>query len=118
VIINSSAITHMGAPAARIYAASKAANRTMAKSLAREWIGRGIRVNVISPGPIKTPIYGKFGLSAEQVDDFVKGAEETTPIGRFGRPDEVAETPLYLASNASSFIVEEKILVDGGWAGL
>ncbi|MGR8947695.1 MAG: SDR family oxidoreductase [Gammaproteobacteria bacterium] len=118
LIINSSAITHMGAPTASIYAASKAANHSMAKSLAHEWIGRGVRVNVISPGPIKTPIYGKFGLTEEQVDGFVEGAIAQTPIGRFGRPDEIAQTALFLATNASSFIVGEEIVVDGGWAGL
>lgn len=117
-IINSSAIRHMGAPTASIYAASKAANHAMAKSLAHEWIGRGVRVNVISPGPIRTPIYGKFGLTQQQVDGFVEAAIEQTPIGRFGRPEEVAETALFLASSASSFIVGEEILVDGGWAGL
>ena len=114
LIINSSAITHMGAPGASIYAASKAANRVMAKSLAREWIGQGIRVNVISPGPVRTPIFGKFGLTQAQVDDFVNSIDETTPIGRFGRPEEIAETALFLASNSSSFIVGEEIVVDGG----
>ena len=118
MIINSSAIRHMGAPTASIYAASKAANHAMAKSLAHEWIGQGVRVNVISPGPIKTPIYGKFGLTESQVDGFVDGAMAQTPIGRFGRPEEIAETALFLATNASSFIVGEEIVVDGGWAGL
>lgn len=118
LIVNSSAIRHMGAPTASIYAASKAANHAMAKSLAHEWIGRGVRVNVISPGPIKTPMYGKFGLTEEQVEGFVDGAMAQTPIGRFGRPDEVAETALFLATSASSYIVGEEIVVDGGWAGL
>ena len=118
LIINSSAITHMGAPGASVYAASKAASRAMAKSLAHEWIGRGVRVNVISPGPIKTPMYGKFGMTPEQVDGFVDTAIANTPIGRFGLPEEVAETALFLASSASSFIVGEEIIVDGGWAGL
>ena len=118
LIINSSAIRHMGAPTASVYAASKAANHAMAKSLAHEWIGRGIRVNVISPGPIKTPIYGKFGLTEDQVDGFVDAAMAQTPIGRFGKPEEIAETALFLATNASSFIVGEEIVVDGGWAGL
>ena len=118
LIINSSAITHMGAPGASIYAASKAANHAMAKSLAHEWIGEGIRVNIISPGPIRTPIYGKFGLTEEQVQEFESSIDETTPIGRFGRPDEVAEVALFLASSSSSFVVGEEIIVDGGWAGL
>ena len=118
LIINSSAIRHMGAPTASVYAASKAANHAMARSLAHEWIGRGIRVNVISPGPIKTPIYDKFGLTPEQVDGFVYDAIKKTPIGRFGRPEEVAETALFLATGASSYIVGEEIVVDGGWARL
>lgn len=99
-----------------VYAASKAAVEALARSWALEWKARGIRVNVISPGPVDTPILEKLGLPAEQragLDDAMAAA---IPLGRMGRPDELARAALYLASDESSFVTGANLRLDGGMA--
>jgi NAD(P)-dependent dehydrogenase (short-subunit alcohol dehydrogenase family) len=77
-------------------------------------VGRGIRVNAVSPGPIATPIYGRLGLPKEAVDAMAQGILSTVPMKRFGRPEEIASTVLFLASPDSSYITGVEINVDGG----
>ena len=99
-----------------VYAASKAAIEAMARSWALELKARRIRVNVISPGPVDTPILGKLGLPADQragLDDAMAAA---IPLGRMGRPDELARAALYLASDESSFVTGANLRLDGGMA--
>jgi len=86
----------------------------MARSFASELAGRGIRVNVVSPGPIATPIYGKLGLPKEVVDAFAANIVSQVPLKRFGNPEEVAQTALFLASTASSYVTGVEWNVDGG----
>lgn len=114
IILNTSFVNQAGVPATSVYAASKAAVRSLARALASELAARGIRVNVVSPGPISTPIYGKLGLPKEAVDAFAANIMSQVPLKRFGRPEEVAQSALFLASNASSYVTGIELNVDGG----
>jgi NAD(P)-dependent dehydrogenase (short-subunit alcohol dehydrogenase family) len=114
IIINSSVVNETGAAAASIYAATKAAVRSFARTLTTELVDRGIRVNVVSPGPITTPIFGRTGLPQEVVDEFARDIKTKVPMKRFGKPEEVADAVLFLASGASSYITGVDINVDGG----
>ena len=84
------------------------------QSLSLELIGRGIRVNAISPGPIATPIFDRFGLSPESVQETKLRIERKSPFKRFGTPDEIAKVAMFLASDDSTYVVGEEIVVDGG----
>lgn len=77
-------------------------------------MGRGIRVNAVSPGPIATPIYGRLGLPKEAVDAMAGSILATVPMKRFGQPEEIAKTVLFLASPDASYITGVEINVDGG----
>ena len=114
IILNTSFVNQAGVPATSVYAASKAAVRSLARSLSSELAARSIRVNVVSPGPISTPIYGKLGLPAAAVDAFAKNILSQVPLKRFGKPEEVAQSALFLASSASSYITGVELNVDGG----
>jgi NAD(P)-dependent dehydrogenase (short-subunit alcohol dehydrogenase family) len=114
IILNTSFVNQAGVPTTSVYAASKAAVRSLARSISSELAARGIRVNVVSPGPISTPIYGKLGLPKEAVDEFATSIVAQVPLKRFGKPEEVAQTALFLASNASSYITGVELNVDGG----
>ncbi|MGZ3236559.1 MAG: SDR family oxidoreductase [Burkholderiaceae bacterium] len=114
IILTSSTLTELGTPGLSIYSASKAAVRSLARTLSAELVGRGIRVNVVSPGPIETPIYGKLGLPAEAVGQMADRILGKVPMARFGQADEVAKAALFLASDESSYILGENLLVDGG----
>ncbi|MDJ0733928.1 MAG: SDR family oxidoreductase [Nostocaceae cyanobacterium] len=115
IILNTSVNNQMGMTGSSIYAASKAAVRSLSRTFGAELIGRGIRVNAVSPGPIQTPIYGKLGVPQDQLQDFARQLQEEIPMQRFGNPEEIANAVLFLASNQSSFILGEELVVDGGW---
>ena len=114
VILNTSFVNQAGVPTTSVYAASKAAVRSLARSISSELASRGIRVNVVSPGPISTPIYGKLGLPREVVEAFAANIVSQVPLKRFGKPEEVAQTALFLASSASSYVTGVELNVDGG----
>jgi NAD(P)-dependent dehydrogenase (short-subunit alcohol dehydrogenase family) len=114
VILNTSFVNQAGVPTTSVYAASKAAVRSLARSISSELATRGIRVNVVSPGPISTPIYGKLGLPKEALDAFAANIVSQVPLKRFGKPEEVAQTALFLASSASSYVTGVELNVDGG----
>jgi NAD(P)-dependent dehydrogenase (short-subunit alcohol dehydrogenase family) len=114
IIINSSVVNETGLAAASVYAATKAAVRSFARTLTTELVDRGIRVNVVSPGPITTPIFGRTGLPQEAIDQFARETTTKIPMKRFGKPEEVADTVLFLATPASSYITGVDINVDGG----
>lgn len=114
IILNTSVVNQAGLPNTSVYAASKAAVRSFARSVAAELAGRGIRVNVVSPGPISTPLYGKLGLPKDAVDAFAASILSQVPLKRFGQPEEVAQTALFLASSASSYVTGVELNVDGG----
>lgn len=116
IILTSTTLAEQGASGMSIYSATKAAVRSLARTLSAELAGQGIRVNVVSPGPIETPIYGKLGLPAEAVQAMAEQILGKVPAGRFGQPEEVAKAALFLASDDSSYMLGENLLVDGGMA--
>jgi NAD(P)-dependent dehydrogenase (short-subunit alcohol dehydrogenase family) len=104
-----SSVAFPGMPA---YCASKGAVEMLTKTAAAEYAGQGIRVNAICPGPIRT------GITDSLPPDLIAGVVKATPIGRYGTPAEVANLALFLASDESSFITGEAILIDGGYTTL
>jgi NAD(P)-dependent dehydrogenase (short-subunit alcohol dehydrogenase family) len=118
IVLNGSINAHIGMPASSVYAASKAALISLAKTLSAELLPRGARVNVVSPGPVSTPIYGKLGLDDETLANTAAQIKSQIPLGRFGTPNEVAATVLHLASSESGFIVGTEVVIDGGMSQL
>ncbi|WP_395333084.1 SDR family oxidoreductase [Novosphingobium sp. BL-8H] len=118
IILNGSINARLGKPNSIVYAASKAALISLARTLSGELIGRGIRTNVVSPGPVATPIYGKLGLSDADLSgmkDYLIGA---IPAGRFGEPNEIAEAIVHLASDESRYTVGSELIIDGGMSNI
>ena len=116
IILNSSVSNAMGVPTFTVYAASKAAVRNFARGWTMELKGRKIRVNTISPGPIETPALEKAGLTAEQVEQAAAQFASQVPLGRRGKPEEIAAAVVFLASDESSYITGVDLAVDGGMA--
>ncbi len=114
IVLNTSINAHIGMPNSSVYGASKAAMLSLAKTLSGELIDRGIRVNAISPGPIATPILGKSGLPAEQVQQIAEAYRNQIPLKRFGEPIEIAKAAVFLASDESSFMLGSEMIIDGG----
>jgi NAD(P)-dependent dehydrogenase (short-subunit alcohol dehydrogenase family) len=114
IVLNASVAASKGDPGGSLYAASKAGVRSLGRSLGAELVGRGIRVNVVSPGPIETPIFKRAGMSAEAEANLKSAWTERNPMKRFGTPDEVAAAVLFLASDAASDLTGVELLVDGG----
>jgi NAD(P)-dependent dehydrogenase (short-subunit alcohol dehydrogenase family) len=115
IILNASIVASKGAEAVSVYSASKAAVRSFAR-WTTELRHRDIRVNVISPGYTETPIFNKAGLTQERVDELKAGFVAAVPLGRMGRPDEVAKAAVFLASDDSSYVAGIELFVDGGVA--
>ena len=108
-IINlSSVVGEMGNPGQAVYSASKAGILGLTKSLAREYASRGITVNAVAPGFIDTDMTSSLPEAAQ------KGIIEQTPLGRVGRPEEVAAAVLFLASDEASYITGQTVRVNGG----
>jgi NAD(P)-dependent dehydrogenase (short-subunit alcohol dehydrogenase family) len=101
-----------GIPAGSVYGATKAAVRLFARTWMLELKDRGIRVNVVSPGPIETP------MAAEVPQDLMQEFIKQVPVGRMGTPNEVADAVVFLASADSSYVNGTELLVDGGSAEL
>ncbi|KJV24756.1 SDR family oxidoreductase [Luteibacter yeojuensis] len=118
IVLNGSINAHIGMPNSSVYAASKAALITLARTLSAELLPRGIRVNVVSPGPVHTPLYGKLGMDQAQLEATAAQIQAQVPLGRFGRPEEIASTVLHLSSPESGFIVGTEIIADGGMSQL
>ena len=118
IVMNGSINARIGMPNSSVYAATKAALISLARTLSGELVARGIRANVISPGPVATPIYGKLGLPAEAVEGMKSGILGQIPLGRFGEPEEIAAAAVYFASDESRFTLGSELVIDGGMSNL
>jgi len=114
IIINASMVTTKGTAGFSTYAASKAAIRSLARTLTMELKGRKIRVNAVSPGTFVTPLVAAAFPTKGHLDAFVDYQATTIPLGRVGETDEVAAAVLFLASSDSSYITGTELVVDGG----
>lgn len=114
IVLNTSVNAHIGMPASSVYAASKAALVSLSKTFSGELLGRGIRVNCISPGPIATDLLSRIGMSEEDI----KGLVSQVPLGRRGRPGEIADAVVFLASDDGGFAVGSEFIIDGGMSTL
>ncbi|MHA6832022.1 SDR family oxidoreductase [Ralstonia pseudosolanacearum] len=114
VIVTTSFLNTIGMPGMSILAATKAAARSLVRTLGAELAPRGIRVNAISPGAISTPFHGKMGLSEDQVSEVAAALTEKIGLKRFGESVELAKTALFLASDDSSYTTGTELVVDGG----
>src|SRR6476660_7346309 len=110
IILNGSVASVKGTAAFGVYAASKAAIRSFVRTWTTDLKDRRIRANVVSPGPINTP------LVSRQSADVIARIVSTIPMGRMGKPDEIAKAVLFLASDDSSFVTGIELFVDGGRA--
>jgi NAD(P)-dependent dehydrogenase (short-subunit alcohol dehydrogenase family) len=118
IVLNGSINAHIGMPSSSVYAASKAALISLARTLSAELLPQGVRVNVLSPGPVETPLYGKLGMDEETLKATAAGILSQIPVGRFGHVNEIATSVLHLASPESGFIVGTEIIIDGGMSQL
>lgn len=116
VILNTSCLNELGMPGMAVYSASKAALRSLTRTLAAEVKDRGIRVNAISPGPTETPIYGKLGLTEDQLSGMAAGLVGQLPLGRFAKAEEMVGAVAFLASDDSRYMLGAELVVDGGWS--
>lgn len=117
VILTSSTAGVVGTPAFSIYSASKAAVRNLARSWILDVKDRGIRINVVSPGPIHTPgLVELAGDDAAAQQGLLDYLASQVPLGRVGQPEEVAKAVVFLASDDASFVNGTELFVDGGLA--
>ncbi|WP_348639734.1 SDR family oxidoreductase [Neorhizobium sp. JUb45] len=116
VILNTSIQGVRGTAGLSVYSATKAALRSLARSLTAEYGAKGIRINAMAPGYIDTDIMRKTGLSEEMIREMNRQAIDLTPLGRKGTGHDIAKTVLFLASDDSEFITGVELTVDGGWA--
>lgn len=114
IVLNGSWLARGGHPGLALLAASKAAVVSLGETFALELAPAGIRVNTISPGPIDTPIYGRLGLSAEQVQSMASSIVAKTPLSRFGRAEEIAGMVIAITSADAAYVTGANVLVDGG----
>lgn len=118
VVINASVNAHKGFPGSSVYGATKAAVVNLARTLSADLLPRGVRVNVVSPGPIETPIFDRMGLPEERRAEMKEWITQQVPLKRFGQPDDIAAAVLFLTSDESRYIVGAELLVDGGVVSL
>jgi NAD(P)-dependent dehydrogenase (short-subunit alcohol dehydrogenase family) len=112
IILLSSVNAHSGMPGASVYSASKAGLNSLGRTLSRELSARKIRVNIVNPGPVETPILEKAGVPKEAINpDHIA---QRLPIGRIGQPEEIARLISFLASDDASFITGAEYNIDGG----
>ena len=114
-IINLSSVNaYTGMPNTAVYAASKAALNSYTRTAATELAPRKIRINAVNPGPVYTPIFGKTGMSEDQLNGFAQAMQERVPLKRFGQPEDIANLVAFLASDEASFITGSEYNIDGG----
>lgn len=116
VVFLSSIAAHVSTPNFSVYSASKVALNSIAKTAALELAPRKIRVNIVSPGPVKTEITLKTGIDPKVLENFSSVIMEKSPLGRYGEPVEIAKTVVYLCEDTSGYITGAEIVIDGGMA--
>jgi NAD(P)-dependent dehydrogenase (short-subunit alcohol dehydrogenase family) len=116
IILNASIVATKGLSSNSVYSATKAAVRSFARTWTTDLKDRRIRVNAISPGPIDTPGLSELLGSSETGQQRKKMISTTVPLGRFGRPEEIAKAVVFLASDDASYITGIELFVDGGFA--
>jgi NAD(P)-dependent dehydrogenase (short-subunit alcohol dehydrogenase family) len=114
IVFNASINASIGMPNSSVYAASKGAILSINRVLATELAPRRIRVNAISPGPVTTPLYGKLGITQEEVDGFGTILGQKILLKRFGVAEEIAKAVKFLISDDSSFVTGTELIIDGG----
>jgi NAD(P)-dependent dehydrogenase (short-subunit alcohol dehydrogenase family) len=116
IILNASIVASKGLSSNSVYSATKAAVRSFARTWTTDLKDRRIRVNAVSPGPIDTPGLSELLASSETGEQRKKMISNTVPLGRFGKPEEVAKAVVFLASDDASYITGVELFVDGGFA--
>jgi NAD(P)-dependent dehydrogenase (short-subunit alcohol dehydrogenase family) len=116
IILNASIVASKGLSSNSVYSATKAAVRSFARTWTTDLKDRRIRVNAISPGPIDTPGLSELLASSETGEQRKKMISNTVPLGRFGKPEEIAKAVVFLASDDASYISGIELFVDGGFA--
>lgn len=113
IVNNSSVGGLVGFPGVSVYVASKHAVLGLTKTAALEYARQGIRVNAVSPGPIETPMLHRFTGGADS--DFSKQLANAVPLGRLGRPEEIAQAVVWLCSDTASYVTGQSLAADGGF---
>jgi NAD(P)-dependent dehydrogenase (short-subunit alcohol dehydrogenase family) len=116
IVLNASIVGSKGFPANSVYSATKAAVRSFARTWTADLKDRRIRVNAVSPGATDTPGLNELLASSETGQQRAKMIAATVPLGRFGRPDEIAKAVVFLASDDSRYVTGIELFVDGGVA--
>ena len=114
IILNTSVAGQKGFATTSVYSATKAAVRSLARTLSAELVEQGIRVNAIAPGPIDTPIFEKLGVPSEDAAAMKDGFRQQVPLQRMGRPEEIGHYAVFLASDESAYVVGTELAIDGG----
>ena len=116
IILNASIVASKGLSANSVYSATKAAVRSFARTWTTDLRDRRIRVNAVSPGPIETPGLNDLVASTGAGEERLKMISNSVPLGRLGKPDEIAKAVVFLASDDSSYVTGTELFVDGGFA--
>jgi NAD(P)-dependent dehydrogenase (short-subunit alcohol dehydrogenase family) len=118
IVLNASINAHLGMPNSSVYAATKAAILSLARTLSGELVSRGIRVNAVSPGPITTPFHHKLAPTDAERKAMSDYITSQIPAGRFGNATEVAQAMVFFASDEAAFTVGSELVIDGGMSTL
>ncbi len=116
IILNASVVASKGLSANSVYSATKAAVRSFARTWTTDLKDHRIRVNAVSPGPIATPGLNELVASTGAGEERLKMISDNVPLGRLGKPDEIAKAVVFLASDDSSYVTGTELFVDGGFA--
>lgn len=113
ILLNTSINAHIGMATASIYSATKAAALSFIRTLSPELLSRKIRINAVSPGPVRTPLHVRLG-SISDIDATESPMIDMVPLGRFGTVEEIARIAVFFASDDSSFVIGGELIADGG----